>query len=178
LSEATNWGQTAVGRLVRNSSARTGNELLINSGFDDQLTAWGTCNDNTAVTVTDSSATVTGENCIHQNIELSDYQDLNLSCDVRRLNAGHEWAGVSLSYYDPSWALVSEAEPAQITSETFSSYSTSSLVPDGARHALVLIYTTTGVSVSGCSLTTSSVVEPPEPEPEPDPEPEPEPEFR
>lgn len=153
-------------------------ELLSNPNFSDQLNNWSTCESSGEVAIASqdgvNTAVISGRNCIHQTVAVSESQALHFSCGVKRQSSGDEWAGVGLSFYDENWAFLSEPDAATVISESYRDYVVSGTVPTNARFAGVWVYATSGASISGCSLTASGDTELPQPEP-PEPEP-PEPE--
>jgi len=128
-------------------------QLLTNADFSNQLAGWNTCGGASAVTVDGSNNAVIGNsNCIVQDVDVTANQQLNLSCDVRRLSAGSEYAAVTMIYYSGNGSYLSEAPAAIVDSVSFQTYTVSGTAPAGVSFAQVMIYTETGAVVSNCSL--------------------------
>ena len=89
-------------------------------------------------------------------VEISQYQELQFSCEAVRLAGEFNQTTIRIVFYDETFSssVEPEPEPVQVTGEsTFSTYTSSAVVPPAAQFVDVQLYTTFGAIVSSCSLT-------------------------
>ncbi len=157
-----NEGQTSNSATVSLTVVDETNELLTNTNFTSQLDAWNTCDFNNA-SVVNNVAVLTGRNCLDQSVSVTPNQELELTCDVRRLTSGTDWTGMGLSFYDENWNFISEPDAVTVIGESFADYTLTGTVPAQARIVLAWVYSVSGVAVNRCSLIDTSDTEPPPP---------------
>jgi len=142
------WIYTSTGVGVRSCSFKSGggttqppeppqppssNELLSNPNFNNQLSGWSRCNNNSGLSVQGNVAVLNSANCLHQDLDAFASQSFNLSCQARQLS-DNDWTGVGLSFYDASWNFISEPSPTQVSNGSFSDYNVSGTAPATARY--------------------------------------------
>ena len=93
-------------------------------------------------------------------VEISQYQELQFSCEAVCLAGEFNQTTIRIVFYDETFSSSvepepePEPEPVQVTGEsTFSTYTSSAVVPPAAQFVDVQLYTTFGAIVSSCSLT-------------------------
>lgn len=157
-------GAVSLPALVSIEIADQSDELLINAAFYDQLNAWSVC-DTTTASVVNNAVVLSDRNCVDQSIDSVAGQELELTCEVRRLTQGSEWTGIGLSFYDENWEFISEPDAVPVVSDSYRNYTVTGTTPTGTRYVLAWTYTVAGASVNRCSLINSGSVEPPPPPP-------------
>ena len=101
------------------------------------------------------------EECVIQSVDISQYQELQFSCDARRPGGDSNWTGINVVFYDENFGFIFSPNPVQVTDDSFSTYTTTAAIPAEAHHVDVWLYTTEGATVNGCSLTASATVQSP-----------------
>lgn len=144
----------------------SGNELLTNADFTNQLNSWTNCNGNPGLSAQNNTAVLGAQNCFYQSVDVSANQALDLSCQARLQSNSNQWSGIGLSFYDNNWNLISEPDSPQVIGTSFQNYYVSGTAPQGATNALVWAYSESGMVINNCSLTGSDNTTPPPP-PEP-----------
>ena len=150
---------TATVNITMTSQSR---ELLVNTDFINQLDSWNACDFNNA-SVSNNTAVLTGRNCLDQSADVSPNQELELTCEVRRLADGTDWTGMGMSFYDENWNFISEPEAVPVVGDSFREYKLTGTVPAQARVVLAWTYSVSGMAVNRCSLVNTSSTEPPPP---------------
>ncbi len=132
-----------------NTQRGVSSELLINSHFEEELTAWQACSQGT-VTADNAIATVTNS-CISQKFTASEGLELQLTCDSYK--TGTEHAAVVLGYLDDSFQGIELTEaPISTVEGLFPSVTLTA--PADTVYVEAMVYGLGQVDINSCSLNS------------------------
>jgi Carbohydrate binding domain len=130
--------------------------LLVNGGFEGNLTNWTTCNDATLVGTSATAASgaralrLTPRGCLYQVTDLKANHEYELTCQAKV--TGRRWTEMSLVYMDANWQpILRQGIP--VVDASYASYTVLLVTPPEMVKSAVAIYNESDEALfDGCTL--------------------------
>jgi Domain of unknown function (DUF1929) len=158
---ATAWAYTEGQMLLDNCSLSVADpsvvgDLLVNGGFEGNLTNWTNCNDTSLISISTQAQAgaralrLAQNGCAYQNAELKPNHEYEFTCQAKV--TGNRYTELSLVYMDANWKTIVR-KGAQITASTYSSASVRLVTPANmVRSAVALFSQSDEALFDACTL--------------------------
>jgi Domain of unknown function (DUF1929)/Carbohydrate binding domain len=137
-------------------------DLLVNGGFEGNLTNWSLCNDASLVSISSQAQSGTralrlaANGCAYQDTELKPNHEYDLSCQAKV--TGNRYTELSLVYMDANWKPIVR-KGVQVTGSTYSSMSVRLVTPAGMVRSAVAMYSQSDEAFfDACTLKDTGLV--------------------
>jgi Domain of unknown function (DUF1929)/Carbohydrate binding domain/Kelch motif len=118
-------------------------DLLVNGGFEGNLTNWALCNDASLVNISTQAQSgaralrLAQNGCAYQNTELKPNHEYEFTCQAKV--TGNRYTEISLVYMDANWKTIIR-KGARVSADTYSSYSVRLVTPANMVRSAVAFY--------------------------------------
>ena len=129
----------------------TGDELLVNSGFDS-ADGWTNCGNAHAYDISGSSLNISGTACIFQTVEATPGSVYTLTCDSA---SSADYSNISLNMLDSTFMILT-SDIASVDSNAKVPTVSNLAAPSGTNYVGVTIYSEGHAVHDNCSLTEVS----------------------
>jgi Domain of unknown function (DUF1929)/Carbohydrate binding domain len=145
---ATVWayseGQTLLDQCsLTQSEASSDADLIVNGGFEENLSNWSPCTDGTPLGISRQaqsgtrSLRLTHNGCAYQEIELKPNHEYEITCQAKV--SGHRFTEMGLVYLDANWQQIIR-KGVEFSASTFSSDSVRLITPANMVHSALALY--------------------------------------
>jgi len=149
---ATTVVQTPVASPV---PANTGDNLLINAGFESQLQDWSACTAINGAAITASAASgssalsLSTQTCLFQVVNLNDTGTAYASCEAA--NDSNDHTSISLSFSDGDFASLGSTS-VTVTGSNYTTAVTNGVIPPNAVYAAITLYSEGDARIAGTNV--------------------------
>jgi Domain of unknown function (DUF1929)/Carbohydrate binding domain/Kelch motif len=118
-------------------------DLMVNGGFEGNLTNWALCNDASLVSISTQSQSgaralrLAQNGCAYQNTELKPNHEYEFTCQAKV--TGNRYTEISLVYMDANWKTIIR-KGARVSADTYSSSSVRLVTPANMVRSAVALY--------------------------------------
>ena len=150
--QATTVAQTP---LVSPIPASSGDNLLINGGFESQLQDWSACTAINGAAITASAASgssalsLSTPTCLFQVVSLNDTGTVHAACEAA--NDSNDHTSISLSFSDGNFASLGSTSVA-VTGSGYNLATTSGAIPSEAAYAAITLYSEGDARMDDCQI--------------------------
>jgi Domain of unknown function (DUF1929)/Carbohydrate binding domain/Kelch motif len=145
---ATAWAYSEGQMLLDNCSLTVADpsvvgDLMVNGGFEGNLTNWALCNDASLVSISTQSQSgaralrLAQNGCAYQNTELKPNHEYEFTCQAKV--TGNRYTEISLVYMDANWKTIIR-KGARVSADTYSNYSVRLVTPANMVRSAVALY--------------------------------------
>ena len=145
---ATAWAYTEGQMLLDQCSLTVADpaivgDLLVNGGFEGNLTNWTNCNDTSLLSISTQAQSgaralrLAQNGCAYQNTELKPNHEYEFTCQAKI--TGNRYTEIGLVYMDANWKTIIR-KGSQVTAGTYSSSSVRLVTPANMIRSAVALY--------------------------------------
>jgi Domain of unknown function (DUF1929)/Carbohydrate binding domain/Kelch motif len=131
-------------------------DLLVNGGFEGNLTNWTNCNDASLISISTQAQSgaralrLAQNGCAYQNTELKPNHEYELTCQAKV--TGNRYTEISLVYMDANWKTIIR-KGTQVTASSYSSSTVRLITPANMVRSAVALYSQSDEAMfDTCSL--------------------------
>jgi Domain of unknown function (DUF1929)/Carbohydrate binding domain/Kelch motif len=158
---ATAWAYSEGQMLLDNCSLTVADpsavgDLMVNGGFEGNLTNWALCNDASLVSISTQAQSgaralrLAQNGCAYQNTELKPNHEYEFACQAKV--TGNRYTEISLVYMDANWKTIIR-KGARVSADTYSSNSVRLITPANMVRSAVALYSQSDEALlDTCSL--------------------------
>ena len=137
-------------------------DLLVNGGFEGNLTNWTNCNDSSLISINMQAQTgaralrLAQNGCAYQDTELKPNHEYEFTCQAKI--TGNRYTEISLVYMDVNWKPITR-KGVQVLSAAYSSASVRLVTPASMVRSAVALYSQSDEALfDACTLKDTGLV--------------------